>query len=58
MGAGRERFSWLGCRRINLLGDIAEKQENGGKKTNWKTIVLIQREHSDTPLIRTQAAFL
>lgn len=41
----------LGFRKINLLHGIAESLGNGG------AIVLIQREYSNIPFIRIQAAF-
>lgn len=57
LGAGRERFSQLGCRKMNLLGDVAGRQKDRGKTTSWKTIVSVQRELTDTPVTTTQAAF-
>lgn len=57
LGARKERFSQLDFWKINLLGDIAERAENRGKKTSWKTIVPVQRECSDSLLTRSRQVF-
>lgn len=58
LGAGRGVFSQRGLGRSVGMVVLQRGRRMGGRKPDGAMIVLIQREHSDTPLIRIQAAFL
>lgn len=58
LGAGRVVFSQLGLGRWVDVPVLGRGRRTEGRNPDGAMIVLIQREHSDTPLIRIQAAFL